>query len=445
MPREIDSTWLTRPQLVSAFHEDLFASSFFKRATIVSLPDIQAETEPSGTCQSVSIGQEWEGRWRNLSAPATRVSDTRVQEQELVSFNPTCTRKTMETISLDFIMDLQEQHDTMTLCLPLWTKWQSMSMWFQQHQPLMQKVLLVFTSTMFSRCMAWASPLFQIEMPASRLPSLRKCLQFLVSSSGWAQPTTPKTDGQTERMNRVVDDTLRAFVNHRQTNWDELLPLCNWQLFPNVNWQCPFFLNSGQHPITPSTLVDRRTRADSVNIDNTPHNWLQHREEALMNRLAKDALTAAQARQAFYSDKGKTEMHLEVDDLVLIHRDFLITPEARDRPSDKLRPRWYGPFKVLEKVSSNAFQVDLPFQLRCPPGFQRFCPEEVQQECPRRTNHRTTSSHHGSWWVSALHLLRRSCPTVGAEESPSIWWNGLDTMMQPGNRKISWRRKLDKT
>ena len=53
----------------------------------------------------------------------------------------------------------------------------------------------------------------------------------------------------------------------------------------------------------------------------------------------------------------------------LIHRDFLITPEARDRPSDKLRPRWYGPFKVLEKVSSNAFRLDLPFQLWCHPVF----------------------------------------------------------------------------
>ena len=156
----------------------------------------------------------------------------------------------------------------------------------------------------------------------------------------------PQTDGQTERMNRVVEDTLRAFVNHRQTNWDELLPLCQFAInnsFQTSTGESPFFLNSGQHPITPSTLVDCRTRADSVNIDNTPHNWLQHREEAL--RLAKDALTAVQARQAFYSDKGKTEMHLEVDDLVLIHHDFLITPEARDRPSDKLRPRWYGPSK----------------------------------------------------------------------------------------------------
>ena len=30
----------------------------------------------------------------------------------------------------------------------------------------------------------------------------------------------PQTDGQTERMNRVIEETLRAFVNHRQNNWD---------------------------------------------------------------------------------------------------------------------------------------------------------------------------------------------------------------------------------
>ena len=154
---------------------------------------IQAETEPSGTCLSISIGQEWGSQWRNLSTPATRVSDTRVQEQELVSFNPYLYRKDHGKRSAwTLLWACQEQHDTMTLCLPLWTKWQSMFMWFQQHQPLMQKVLLVFTSTMFSRCMAWVSPLFQIEIPASRLPSFRKCLQPLVSSSGWAQRTTPK-------------------------------------------------------------------------------------------------------------------------------------------------------------------------------------------------------------------------------------------------------------
>ena len=34
----------------------------------------------------------------------------------------------------------------------------------------------------------------------------------------------PQTDCQTERMNRLVEDTLRVFVSHGQDDWDEILP-----------------------------------------------------------------------------------------------------------------------------------------------------------------------------------------------------------------------------
>ena len=173
MPREIDSTWLTRLQLVSAFHEDLLALSSFKRTTIVSLPDIQAETEPSGTCRSISIGRNGEvgeGICRHLR----HVSAT--QECKNKSWSPstpTCTGKTMENDQHGLYHGPAKNSTTPRRCVyHCGQKMTNMSMWFQQHQPLMQKVLLLFTSTMFSRCMAWVSPLFQIEIPASRLPSL---------------------------------------------------------------------------------------------------------------------------------------------------------------------------------------------------------------------------------------------------------------------------------
>jgi hypothetical protein len=34
-----------------------------------------------------------------------------------------------------------------------------------------------------------------------------------------------QTDGQTERVNRILEDTLRHFTNAEQTNWDALLPM----------------------------------------------------------------------------------------------------------------------------------------------------------------------------------------------------------------------------
>ena len=69
----------------------------------------------------------------------------------------------------------------------------------------------------------------------------------------------------TERINRVVEDCLRTFVNHKQSNWDELLPLCQFAINNSdqtSTGESPFFLNTGQHPLTPSSLIDACTSLD---------------------------------------------------------------------------------------------------------------------------------------------------------------------------------------
>ena len=52
----------------------------------------------------------------------------------------------------------------------------------------------------------------------------------------------------TERINRVVEDCLRTFVNHKQSNWDEILPLCQFAINNSdqtSTGESPFFLNTG--------------------------------------------------------------------------------------------------------------------------------------------------------------------------------------------------------
>ena len=58
----------------------------------------------------------------------------------------------------------------------------------------------------------------------------------------------PQTDGQTERMNQVVEAYLRAFINFEQDDWVELLPAT--QLAYNTSCSettkiTPFFANFG--------------------------------------------------------------------------------------------------------------------------------------------------------------------------------------------------------
>ena len=57
-------------------------------------------------------------------------------------------------------------------------------------------------------------------------------------------------DGQMERVNQELEQYLQLFVNEEQDNWDELLPLVEFQYnnhMHSATQQTPFTLDTGQH------------------------------------------------------------------------------------------------------------------------------------------------------------------------------------------------------
>ena len=62
----------------------------------------------------------------------------------------------------------------------------------------------------------------------------------------------PETDGQTERVNQILEQYLRCYVAYLQDNWDELLPLVEFA-YNNTPQDSigmtPFFANKGYHPV----------------------------------------------------------------------------------------------------------------------------------------------------------------------------------------------------
>jgi len=66
----------------------------------------------------------------------------------------------------------------------------------------------------------------------------------LSSSTAWH----PQMDGQTERINQKLDQFLCLFVNERQNDWYDLLPIAEFQHNNHVHsatQQPPFLLNTG--------------------------------------------------------------------------------------------------------------------------------------------------------------------------------------------------------
>ena len=68
----------------------------------------------------------------------------------------------------------------------------------------------------------------------------------------------PQTDGQTERMNRVLEEYLRSFANHKHDDWDQHLIAAEFAYNSSIHAShrhTPFYLNYGRNPRVPADVV----------------------------------------------------------------------------------------------------------------------------------------------------------------------------------------------
>ena len=85
---------------------------------------------------------------------------------------------------------------------------------------------------------------------------------------------------------------------------------------------------------------------------------------------AKKHLEAAQQRQKRYADMHRRELSFSVGDKVLLSTANIHLRHANDTStSNKLLPRWVGPFAVLKTVGSVAYKLDLPASWKIHPVF----------------------------------------------------------------------------
>ena len=115
----------------------------------------------------------------------------------------------------------------------------------------------------------------------------------------------PQTDGQTERMNNVVEDMLRHYASPDQKNWDLFLSLAEFSMnncFKSSIQCTPFQLVYGKNPATPAS--QHLTQIRELNSTATVKARQMH--ERLEG--AKQCMISAQSRDKNYADR-RTRPH----------------------------------------------------------------------------------------------------------------------------------------
>jgi hypothetical protein len=164
-----------------------------------------------------------------------------------------------------------------------------------------------------------------------------------------------QTDGQTERVNQILEDMLRACALQYGRNWS--LPYAEFSY--NNSYQeslklAPFEMLYGRRCQTPlfwSEIGERKVFGPDI---------LQEVKKQV--RMVRENLRVTQSRQKSYANHSRRELSFEVGDFVY-HKVSPMSGLHCFKVRGKLTPRFIGPLKILEKRGEVAYQLELPSQL----------------------------------------------------------------------------------
>lgn len=184
----------------------------------------------------------------------------------------------------------------------------------------------------------------------------------------------PQSDGQTEVVNRCLETYLGFMCSDRPNLWSKWLPLAE------------FWYNATFHSATQITLFEAvYGQAPPLHLPYLPGEskvavvakCLQERENMIL--ILKFYLMRAQHRMQQFANQHKTERSFEIGDFVYVklqpYRQQLVVL----RSNQKLSPKYFVPYKIIDRCGQVAYKLELPATSQIHPvfltvkGFGRQC------------------------------------------------------------------------
>ncbi|WVZ53243.1 LOW QUALITY PROTEIN: hypothetical protein U9M48_004214 [Paspalum notatum var. saurae] len=190
----------------------------------------------------------------------------------------------------------------------------------------------------------------------------------------------PQTDGQTEKINQILEDMLRACALQYGTSWDKSLPYTEFSY--NNSYQASINMSSFQ-----------------ALYDGAGPEIIEDAERQV--RMIRENLRIAQTRQKSYADHRRRELEFTVGDYVYL-KVSLIHGLRRFKVKEKLAPRYIGPFKIIGRKREVAYQLELPDRLS---GVHdvfhvsqlKKCPIEILETAERTIRNRVIKMYKVKW------------------------------------------------
>nr|GEU67096.1 retrotransposable element Tf2 [Tanacetum cinerariifolium] len=192
----------------------------------------------------------------------------------------------------------------------------------------------------------------------------KELFKMLQVSLHFSSAYHPQTDGQTDVVNRCLECYLRCMTEEKPKEWAKWLSLAEY--WYNTNFYTsikttPFEVMYAQPPSSPIFYSPGQSNVDIMDRHLTA-------KEAIIKML-QFHLAKAQARIKAAADLHKTDRSFEVDQWVWLklqpHRKISVMKGKYN----KLLPKYYGPFQVINKVGKVAYKLLLHMTAQIHPVF----------------------------------------------------------------------------
>jgi hypothetical protein len=178
----------------------------------------------------------------------------------------------------------------------------------------------------------------------------------------------PQIDGQTEFVNKFLETYFRCFSSKRKNYWAQWLPLVEWWYntsYHTTTCMTPFEEVYGKNPPFVLSYMLGFLKVQVV------YQTLTIREAIL--RTLKENLVMAHNFMKKQANQGRSECQFVEGDHPFLRLQPYKQNSQKVEYFQKLTPKFYGPYTILNHVGNVAYQLALPSHYKLHPVFHVSC------------------------------------------------------------------------